>query len=145
MFDGQAGLAECQKSRPGWDSDPQSLNGLIWHKSSPMRYQKDLLCHSTVRVSCPTTRRQTETTVREAPLGFVPRTSCLQDRRTSCLQGSQINRLLTLCTHHLRSNLGTKSHVLKHRPKARLGFEPWISDLQDRHFNKLSHGANLLD
>ncbi len=40
MFDGQAGLAKCQKSRPGWDSDPQSLNGLIWHNRSPMRYAK---------------------------------------------------------------------------------------------------------
>ncbi len=135
MFDGQAGLAECQKSRPGWDSDPQSLNGLIRHNRSPMRYamlhrarrcarvchlkvlllvlcpscsvrfassvhrkeRSSGLCpidthfkksHSTVRVSCPTTRRQTETTVREAPLGFVPRTSCLRDRRFDQLSHS---------------------------------------------------------
>ncbi len=38
MFVGQAGLAECQKSRLWWDSNPQPLNGFIWQSRSPMRY-----------------------------------------------------------------------------------------------------------
>ncbi len=50
MFVGQAGLAECQKSRLWWDSSPQPLNGLIWQFRSPMRYPLRHRAHLHTRV-----------------------------------------------------------------------------------------------
>ncbi len=50
MFVDQPGLAECQKSRLWWDSNPQPLNGFIWQSRSPMRYPLHHRAHLHTRV-----------------------------------------------------------------------------------------------
>ncbi len=100
----------------------------------------------------------------EAPLGFEPRISCLQDRHFDQLshgtlpsfeaaEGWFLNQIGCCCTgaplHPVCVQFsGKKNHYTsrwcsRHHAKAPLGFEPRISCLRNRRFNQLSHGANL--
>ncbi len=95
----------------------------------------------------------------KAPLGVEPMISCLLDRNfkptkpqrpaaTKILWqhlrvGSQIKSPADTLHPPFTFRSRNKNHVLKHRPKALLGFKPRNSCLLDRHFNQLSHDTLL--